>query len=47
LGQVVLLFALAIFYLIGWAVSNANAVASPSLTYPSTLLGTFFITRFR
>jgi hypothetical protein len=46
LGQVVLLVALAFFYLIGWAVSNA-VVTLPHPTYPLTLLGTLFITRFR
>ena len=46
LGHIVLLVALAFFYLIGWAVSNAKVVASPYLTYPLTLLGTLFIMRF-
>ena len=46
LGHIVLLVALALFYLIGWAVSNAQVVASPYLTYPLTLLGTLCITRF-
>ena len=46
-AQLMLLFALALFYLMGWFIGKASVIVPPYLTYPLTLLSTFLITRFR
>lgn len=46
-AQLMLLFALALFYLMGWSIGKATVIAPPYLAYPLTLLSTILIMRFR